>query len=59
MNAPDLLAEGQSLIRSCVYLRSDGDDYAAVWGGDPVAASPGPDFEHWLRVDVQRIPDSP
>jgi hypothetical protein len=59
MNAPDLLAEGESLSRSCAYLRPDGDHYAAVWGGDPLAASPGAEFDHWLSVDVRYIPNSP
>jgi hypothetical protein len=59
MDAPNLRYEADLLTRACVYLRTAGTDYAAVWRGDPVAEPPGPGFQHWLSVDVRHIPNSP
>jgi hypothetical protein len=56
MTGDQLIAEGERLARPCVYLRAEGDDFAALWGGaGVVSCGPGP-YRHWLSIDLAHIP---
>lgn len=55
MHPRDFEDEARRLARPCTYLRSHGQDYAAVWGGSPVVAG-RTGQRHWFSVDARCVP---
>jgi hypothetical protein len=51
-----LINEGHRLARPCVYLRTEGADYAAIWGGPGVVPAREGPFFHWLTIDRRYLP---
>ncbi|MBW3598627.1 MAG: SMI1/KNR4 family protein [Planctomycetes bacterium] len=57
---PDLIAEGWALARPALRLGAAGEKYAAVWGGEGVAAPPSKgEWRHWISVACGRLPLNP
>lgn len=57
MTSDELLSEGTRLARPCAYLRTEGTDYCAVWGGMGVVPLRDARFRHWISVDGRALPE--
>jgi hypothetical protein len=53
-----LIAEGLRLARPCLYLRTTGEDFAALWGGEGIIPCEEGPFRHWLSISTRYIPGS-
>lgn len=58
MTGDELIAEGHRLARPCVYLRTTGDDFAALWSGEGVVPCEQGPFRHWLSINSRFVPGS-
>jgi hypothetical protein len=56
MTGDQLIDEGLRLIRPCVYLRTSGKDFAAIWGGKGIVQCEEGPFRHWLSIDTRHVP---
>lgn len=56
MTGDELIAEGLRLARPCVYLRTTGEDFVALWGGEGIVPCEEGPFRHWLSISSRYIP---
>jgi hypothetical protein len=56
MTGDELIAAGRRLARACVYLRTAGEDFAALWGGEGIVPCGDGPYRHWLTIDCRHIP---
>lgn len=55
MTGEQLIAEGRHLTRPCVYLRTSGENFAAVWGGEGIVPCGDGPYRHWLSIACKYI----
>lgn len=64
VSVEQLLLEGARLVRPCLWLRpateaeAEGNRLAGIWGGPPVVAPPGADWQHVVTVDCGWLQDN-
>jgi hypothetical protein len=57
MTGDQLIAEGRRLARPCSYLRTSGENFAAIWRGEGIIPCGDGSCRHWLTIDCRYIPE--
>lgn len=53
----EALASAQRISRPCIFLRKEGSQLAAVWGGRGTVPGPSSDeYRHWISIDTSYLP---